>query len=117
MTPDQMPIAVARSRALVKVLVRMLSVAGMMNAAAAPMTARAHTSWPTPPEAAAPAEASANTANPMVSERPGEQEEPGEDDGVGVDDPLQLADVGAELPHERWERDVDDGVVDDDDQQ
>ena len=74
------------------------------------MTARAVTSWPTPPANAAAAEATANTASPMVSdasaapavtEGSGEQEQSGEDDGVGVDDPLQLADAGAELADER----------------
>ena len=40
----QMPMAIARSRASVKTLVRSESVAGMMNAAPAPMTARAVTS-------------------------------------------------------------------------
>ena len=126
MTPDQMPIAMARSRASVNVLVRMLNVAGMMNAAAPPMTARAVTSWPTPPANAAAVEASGEhgeadgeraSASPAVAERSGEQEQAGEDDGVGVDDPLQFADAGAELADERRERDVDDGVVDDDDQQ
>ena len=41
----QMPIAIARSRVSVKTLVSSESVAGMMNAAPAPITARAITSW------------------------------------------------------------------------
>ena len=45
----QMPIAVARSRGSVKTLMRSESVAGMMNAAPAPMTARAAISASTPP--------------------------------------------------------------------
>ena len=45
----QMPIAIARSRVSVKTLIRSESVAGMMNAAPAPMTARATMSPSTPP--------------------------------------------------------------------
>ena len=56
-TPDQMPIATARSAASVKTLVRIDNVAGMMNAAPPPMTARAAISWPTPPANAAAADA------------------------------------------------------------
>ena len=44
-TPDQMPIAIARSRAFVNTLVRIDSVAGMISAAPTPITARAPTSW------------------------------------------------------------------------
>ena len=40
-TPDQMPIAIARSRAFVNTLVRIESVAGMISAAPTPITARA----------------------------------------------------------------------------
>ena len=76
MTPDQMPMAMARSRASVNVFVRMLNVAGMMNAAAPPITARAVTSWPTPPANAAAVEATANTARPMVRARRRPQRSP-----------------------------------------
>ena len=46
----QRPTASARSRASVKTLMSSESVAGMMNAAPAPMTARARISRSTPPE-------------------------------------------------------------------
>ena len=65
----QMPIAIARSRASVKTLISSESVAGMMNAAPAPMTARATISASTPPAYAAPAEATPNTASPASSVR------------------------------------------------
>jgi hypothetical protein len=68
-TPDQIPIANARSRASVNTLVRIDRVAGMMNAAAPPMTARAPTSWPTPVVNAATADAAPNTASPRVRAR------------------------------------------------
>ena len=60
----QMPIAVARSRSSVNTLTRSESVAGMMNAAPAPITARAAISASTPPAYAAAAEAAPNTARP-----------------------------------------------------
>ena len=44
-----MPIAVARSRGSANTLISSDSVAGMMNAAPAPITARAAISAPTPP--------------------------------------------------------------------
>ena len=57
-----------------------------------------------------------------VTEAPCRQEQPGEDDGVGVDDPLQLARRGAEaslggLLGQCRQGDVEDGVVEDDDEQ
>ena len=45
----QMPMAIVRSRTSAKMLTRSESVAGMMNAAPAPMTARATISPSTPP--------------------------------------------------------------------
>ena len=121
-----MPMAIARSAASVKTLVSSDSVAGMMNAAPAPITARAVTSWPTPPANAAPAERDSEDgeaeqqrapAPEAVAERAREQQQAGEHERVGVDDPLQLADVGVEVAHERRERDVDDRVVDHDHEQ
>ena len=91
---------VARSRASVKTLISSDSVAGMMNAAPAPMTARAAISASTPPAKAAAADASAEHREPgeqrapapeAVAERAGEQQQPGEHERVGVDHPLQLA--------------------------
>ena len=65
----QMPIAVARSRASVKTLISSDSVAGMMNAAPAPITARAAISASTLPAYAAAAEAAPKTASPTSSVR------------------------------------------------
>src|SRR3954447_20189514 len=65
----QRPIAIVRSRASVKTLIRSESVAGMMNAAPAPMTARATISPSTPPAYAAHAEAPPNTPSPARSVR------------------------------------------------
>ena len=56
-TPDQRPMASARSRASVNTLVRIDSVAGMISAAPMPMTARAAMSGVTPPANAAAADA------------------------------------------------------------
>ena len=122
----QMPIAVARSRASVKTLISSESVAGMMNAAPAPMTARrgdqrvdaagvrgrrrGGAEHRQPGEQRAPAPVA-------VAERAGQQQQPGEHERVRVDDPLQLADVRVEVAHERRQRDVDDRVVDDDREQ
>jgi hypothetical protein len=63
-----------------------------------------------------PAEQRAPAAE-AIAERAGQQQQRREDQGVGVDHPLQLADVRVQVAHERRQRDVDDGVVDDDDQQ
>jgi hypothetical protein len=65
----QMPIAVARSRSSVNTLTSSESVAGMMNAAPAPITARAAISASTPPAYAAAADATPNTASPASSVR------------------------------------------------
>ena len=65
----QMPIAVARSRSSVNTLTSSESVAGMMNAAPAPITARAAISASTPPAYAAAAEDAPNTARPASSVR------------------------------------------------
>ena len=125
-TPDQRPIASARSRVSVNTLVRIDSVAGMISAAPMPMTARAAISarhavgergrgrrraehdQPDGERALAPE---------AVAQAPGRQEQPGEDQRVGVDDPLQVADARAEVAHEGGEGDVDDRVVDDDHEQ
>ena len=64
-----MPIAIARSRASVKTLISSDSVAGMMNAAPAPMTARARMSSSTPPANAAAAEATPEDREPASSVR------------------------------------------------
>ena len=65
----QMPMAVERSRGSGKIPIRRDSVAGMISAAPAPMTARAATSPSTPPADAAHAEAPPNTASPTRSMR------------------------------------------------
>ena len=122
----QMPMAIARSRASVKTLISSESVAGMMNAAPAPMTARAAIE---PVDAARvrgrrrgdaehrePGEQRA-PAPVAIAERAGQQQQPGEHERVGVDHPLQLADVRVEVAHQRRQRDVDDRVVDDDGEQ
>ena len=122
----QMPTAVARSRSSGNTLMSSDSVAGMMKAAPAPITARqairastfaarrrrrrARGEHGEAGEERAPAPVS-------VSERAGEQQQPREDERVGVDHPLQLAHVGVELPHQGGERDVHDRVVDDDGEQ
>ena len=66
-TPDQIPIAIARSRGTVKTLVMIDSVAGMMSAAPRPITARAPTSWLTPLENAAAVDATPKITRPTVS--------------------------------------------------
>ena len=99
----------------------------MMNAAPAPITARAAISWL---DAAggrrARRRAAPNTAQPgeqraappvAVTEGAGEQEEAGEHQRVRVDDPLELAEVRVEVAREGRERDVDDRVIDDDREQ
>ena len=100
----QIPIAIARSRASAKTLMSSDSVAGMMSAAPAPMTARASDELVDAarvrgarrggPEHGEPAEQHA-PAPEAIAERAGQQQQPGEHERVGVDDPLQLADVGA----------------------
>src|SRR5262245_5911335 len=65
--PAHMPIASARSRASVKVLVRIDSVAGMISAAPMPITARAPMSASTLPANAAAADAVPNTTRPTAS--------------------------------------------------
>ncbi len=52
-----------------------------------------------------------------VAERSHREQEPGEHQDVGIDDPLQRRRGRAELPLQRRHRNVDDGVVNDDDQQ
>ncbi len=125
-TPDQMPIAIARSRGSVKTLVMIERVAGMMSAAPRPITARAPTSSFTPPENAAAVgrdaedrEAHGERALPAeaVTERTEGEQEPGEHERVRVDHPLEVGDAGAEVSLEGGKRDVDDRVVDHDDQQ
>jgi hypothetical protein len=69
LTADQMPIAFARSAGLVNTLVRIDSVAGMMNAAPIPMTARAAMSPGAELASAAASEPAAKTARPAVSAR------------------------------------------------
>ena len=98
----QMPIAIVRSRVSVKTLIRSESVAGMMNAAPAPMTARAMMSPSTPPAYAAhrrgdsehrkPREQRA-PASEAIPERAGQEQQSREHEGVRVDHPLQLAHV------------------------
>ena len=100
----QMPIAIARSRVSVKTLISSESVAGMMNAAPAPMTARATMSPSTPPAYAAHRRGDAEHREPgeqrapaseAIAERAGQQQQPGEHERVRVDHPLQLAHVRA----------------------
>ena len=95
----QMPIAIVRSRVSVKTLISSESVAGMMNAAPAPMTARATMSPSTPPAYAAQPEATPNTASPReqrapaseaIPERAGQEQQPREHERVRVDHPLEL---------------------------
>ena len=52
-----------------------------------------------------------------VAQAAGGEQQAGEHERVGVDDPLQLADAGAEVAHERGQRHVDDRVVDHDHEQ
>ena len=87
-----------RSRASVKVVVMMVSVAGDSTAPPRPWSARAAVSWPEfcarPPsrlareKSAEPAEEDATLAE-EVSEPAAEQQEAGEGQDVAVDDPLQ----------------------------
>ena len=65
----QIPIAAARSRASANTAGSSDSVAGMMQAAPAPMTARLAINPPLPPAVAAAAEATANTPRPATSSR------------------------------------------------
>ena len=106
-----MPIAMARSRASVKTLVRSDSVAGMMSAAPTPITARAAIELTDAAANAAAADATPNTTRPTssvrraavaVAERAREEQQTGEHEGVRVDDPLQLADARAELARRAW---------------
>ena len=124
-TPDQIPIASARSRASVNTLVRIDSVAGMISAAPIPMTAgpderrdptRERGGRRRPAEDHQ-AEGEGAPAPEPVTQAAGGEQQPGEHQGVRVDHPLEVADAGAEVTHQRRERDVDDRVVDHDDEQ
>ncbi len=68
-TPDQMPIARARSRMSVKTLMMMASVAGKMRAAPTPMKALAPISCSALCESAARTDVSANTTSPSCRAR------------------------------------------------
>jgi hypothetical protein len=61
--------ALARSAGPVNTAVRTDMVAGMMNAAPAPMTARIAMSWPAEVASAAPSDPAPKTASPAASER------------------------------------------------
>ncbi len=65
----QMPTAVARSRSSSNTLISSESVAGMMNAAPAPITARHAISTSTSPANAAAVDAAAKTSSPASSVR------------------------------------------------
>ena len=122
-TPAHSPIATARSRASVKTFVRIESVAGMMNAAPMPITARAAMSASTLDANAAAPDEMPNSDEPRgeralaavaIAERSRGEEQAGEHERVGVDDPLQIADARPEVAHQGGERHVDDRVVDHD---
>src|SRR3954471_8371181 len=122
----QMPMAVARSRGSAKTLSTMDSVAGMMNAAPAPISARSAISSPTPPAKAAAAEAKPEhrqrreqrpAPSEAIAEGAGQEQQTGEREGVGADHPLKVADAGVQVADEGGQRDVDDRVVDHDGEQ
>ena len=125
-TPDQSPMASARSRASVNTLVRIDSVAGMISAAPMPMTARARDERR---HAAGErgrgrrgteddeAEGERALAPEPVAEAAGGEQQAGEHERVGVDHPLEVADARAEVAHQGGQRDVDDRVVDHDHEQ
>ena len=80
-------------------------VAGMMNAAPMPITARAAISWLGSLAKLAMTAAPPNTTSPnceralateAITERARRQQHAGEHEGVGVDEPLQLRAAGAE---------------------
>ena len=110
----------------VNMLVMIARVEGMISAPPMPMLARAAISMPTEPEKAAQVE-HAGEARQAGQERPlaaeavrqaaRDQQQPGEDQDVGVDDPLQVGRGGAQVAHQRRERDVQDGVVQGDDEE
>ena len=123
--PAQTPMARARSPGSRKMSLMIASDVGMVRAAPAPMTARNAMSVVTDPDKAAPIDPSANTVSPIRKNRlrpnrsasvPPTSKQAGEHHGVGVDDPLELARCGMQVPDERRECDVEDGVVDVDDQ-
>ena len=125
-TPAHVPMAFARSDGSVKTLVRMARVAGKMSAAPTPMAARAAISCSGRLGQAGEDRAhgegdhaqlqGALAAEAVAQAARGEQQA-GEDERVGVDHPLELAGAGAQLAADRRQRHVDDGVVDDDDEQ
>ena len=51
----------------------------------------------------------------LVAQRAGGEQQAREHDDVRVDDPLQIGAAGAEVAHDRGQRDVEDRVVDRDD--
>ena len=119
------PIALARGTGSVKMLVISPSVVGKITAAPTPMAARAAISASAEFACAATADVIANSASPAVEPSPpavtvgqaaGRQQQAGHDQGVGVDDPLQLGGVGAQFARQRWQRDIDDGGIDADDE-
>ena len=125
-TPDQMPIASARSRASVKTFVRMRQRGrhDERRGATHHGPGRDELTDPTGERGGGRGdredrqpEGERSSAPESIAERAGEQEQAREDDRVRVDDPLQLAHARAELTHERGQRHVHDRVVDDDDQQ
>ena len=102
------------------------NVDGIISAAPMPMLARAAISTLTEPEKAAHAEPPAKATRPARNVRlrptrsarlPATSSSPRENKRVGIDDPLQLARGGVQIPHQRGQRDVEDGVVQIDDQQ
>ena len=110
-TPAQMPMAWARSRGSVKVLVRMARVAGIMMAAPTPCSARAPMrSW-TLGESAHSSEAAVKMPTPdeerplaavEVAEGAAGEHEGGQQQDERVDDPLQFAQPGRQLALGWW---------------
>ena len=122
-TAPQMPSAFCRSDGSSKTVVRMARLAGKMKAAATPISALDPISVPVECDAAAERGEDAEedeadlhralAAQPVAHPAAG-QEQPGEGEAVRVDDPLQRRDRRAQVPVQRGQGDVDDGVVDDD---
>ena len=123
--PPQTPMARARSPGSRKMSLMIASDVGIVSAAPAPMKARNamsvdHRSGQGRAdrpqcEHSEPDEEEPLAAEP-VGQRPSDEQQAGEHHGVGVDDPLELARRGMQVPDERRECDVEDGVVDVDDQ-
>ena len=118
--PDQIPMARARSRSLVKTLERMDSVEGMIPAAPTPMQARAITRRSGVPENADPADPAANTASPArkihflptLSPRlPSTRRRPANTTAYASTVHCSWLEVACRASHDRRHRHVEDGGV------